>query len=41
MRILHPGLIMSAVEIVGTGKRYNREELKKADIRASLPLYRL
>ena len=24
-----PGLIMSAVEIVGTGKRYNREELKK------------
>ena len=24
-----PGLIMSAVEIVGTGKKYNREELKK------------
>lgn len=24
-----PGLIMTAVEIVGTGKRYNREELKK------------
>lgn len=24
-----PGLLMSAVEIVGTGKRYNREELKK------------
>ena len=24
-----PGLIMSAVEIVGTGKRYNREELRK------------
>ncbi|MEG0839559.1 MAG: (2Fe-2S)-binding protein [Hydrogenoanaerobacterium sp.] len=24
-----PGLIMSAVEIVGTGKRYNRDELKK------------
>ena len=24
-----PGLIMSAVEIVGTGKRYSREELKK------------
>ena len=24
-----PGLIMSAVEIVGTGKRYNREELQK------------
>ena len=23
------GLIMSAVEIVGTGKKYNREELKK------------
>ena len=23
-----PGLIMSAVEIVGTGKKYNREELK-------------
>ena len=24
-----PGLIMSAVEIVGTGKRYSREELRK------------
>ena len=24
-----PGLIMTAVEIVGTGKRYNREELRK------------
>ena len=24
-----PGLIMSAVEIVGTGKKYSREELKK------------
>ena len=24
-----PGLIMSAVEIVGTGKKYNREVLKK------------
>ena len=24
-----PGLIMSAVEIVGTGKKYNREEIKK------------
>ena len=24
-----PGIIMSAVEIVGTGKKYNREELKK------------
>lgn len=24
-----PGLIMSAVEIVGSGKKYNREELKK------------
>ncbi len=24
-----PGLIMTAVEIVGTGKRYDREELKK------------
>ena len=24
-----PGLIMSAVEIVGTGKKYTREELKK------------
>lgn len=24
-----PGLIMTAVEIVGTGKRYSREELKK------------
>jgi len=24
-----PGLIMTAVEIVGTGKKYNREELKK------------
>ena len=24
-----PGLIMSAVEIVGTGKKYYREELKK------------
>ena len=24
-----PGLIMSAVEIVGTGKRYNRDELRK------------
>ena len=24
-----PGLIMSAVEIVGTGKRYNRDELPK------------
>ena len=24
-----PGLIMSAVEIVGRGKKYNREELKK------------
>lgn len=24
-----PGLIMSAVEIVGTGKKYNREELRK------------
>ncbi|MCE5342283.1 MAG: (2Fe-2S)-binding protein [Eubacteriales bacterium] len=24
-----PGLIMSAVEIVGTGKRYDREELRK------------
>ena len=24
-----PGFIMSAVEIVGTGKKYNREELKK------------
>ncbi len=24
-----PGLIMSAVEIVGTGRKYNREELKK------------
>ena len=24
-----PGLIMSAVEIVGTGKRYTREELRK------------
>ena len=24
-----PGLIMSALEIVGTGKRYNREELRK------------
>ena len=24
-----PGLIMSAVEIVGTGKKYDREELKK------------
>lgn len=24
-----PGLIMSAVEIVGTGKRYSRQELKK------------
>ena len=24
-----PGLIMSAVEIVGTGKRYNREALRK------------
>ena len=29
MRICTPGLIMSAVEIVGTGKKYNREELKK------------
>lgn len=24
-----PGLIMTAVEIVGTGKRYNRDELRK------------
>lgn len=24
-----PGLIMSAVEIVGTGKKYNRQELRK------------
>lgn len=24
-----PGLIMTAVEIVGTGKRYNRQELRK------------
>ena len=24
-----PGIIMSAVEIVGTGKRYTREELRK------------
>ena len=24
-----PGIIMSAVEIVGTGKRYNREELRR------------
>ena len=24
-----PGLIMTAVEIVGTGKKYNREELRK------------
>ena len=24
-----PGLIMSAVEIVGTGKKYNREELRR------------
>ena len=24
-----PGLIMSAVEIVGTGKKYNRDELRK------------
>lgn len=24
-----PGLIMSAVEIIGTGKKYSREELKK------------
>ena len=24
-----PGMIMSAVEIVGTGKKYNREELRK------------
>ncbi|MEG0110640.1 MAG: 2Fe-2S iron-sulfur cluster-binding protein, partial [Oscillospiraceae bacterium] len=24
-----PGLIMTAVEIIGTGKRYTREELRK------------
>ncbi len=29
VRLLHPGIIMSAVEIVGSGKQYTREELRK------------
>ena len=36
-----PGLIMSAVEIVGTGREVQPGGAEKADIRASLPLYRL
>jgi carbon-monoxide dehydrogenase small subunit len=36
-----PGIIMSAVEIAGTGKKYTREQNQKTYFRTSLPLHRL